>query len=119
MIRGNTNIVQLAWYDKATITANVDAQDDEGFDTGEETTLVENEPCKVVKKTLNAGQQGFFDNVKYTALLLISNDVEVPKGANITITDVNGKKQLYKLASGGYSNYTTHQEIAMTVDDKA
>lgn len=109
----------MLWDDRAKITAEEDAEDDRGFDVGDETTLVENEPCKIIKKTLNAGQQGFFDSVQYTALLLIGNDINVPKGASIEVTDINGNKQVYKRASGGFSNYTTHQEVALIVDDKA
>lgn len=119
MIKGNVNIVKKMWSDKATIIGTTKSKDSRGITKMVDTTIVSDEPCKVVKKTLNGGNQSFFDEVKYNSLLLISNGIKIPQGADINITDINGNVTNYRLASGGYAHYTTHQEVAMVLDDKA
>lgn len=119
MIKGNVDFVKKMWSDHCTIKIQTSAQDERGFDLQEDKVIADNVPCKVVKKRLNAGNQSFFDNVKYEAVLLIGNEITVPKGADIIVTNFNNHVQKYKLASGGFSEYTTHQEIAMLIDDKA
>lgn len=116
---GDTSIVQLMWHDRARITGVADATDDDGFDTTDDVVIADNEPCKVVQKTLSAGNQSFYDEVKYNALLLIRPDLKIPQGADIEVTDKHGNVTKYKRASGGFANYVTHQEVAMEVDDKA
>lgn len=120
MLQGNTRIVQKLWSDRATITvANSSRKDGRGFTVNADVEIVNNEPCKVVKKSLNSGKQGFYDEIKYNALLLIKNGIDIPAGADIEVTDIHGNKTAYRLASGGFANYTTHQEVAMVVDKKA
>lgn len=119
MIYGNSNIVRKIWNDKATIKASKPVKDTRGFTVNSDVLVVENEPCRLVKKSLNSGKQGFYDEIKYNALLLIRNGINIPAGSDIYITDINGNNTLYRLASGGYANYTTHQEVAVVLDDKA
>lgn len=119
MIKGNVNIVKKMWSDKATIIGTIKGKDKRRITTTVDNVIVKDEPCKVVKKTLNGGNQSFFDEVKYNSLLLISNSIKIPAGADINITDINGNVTNYRLASGGYAHYTTHQEVAMVLDNKA
>ncbi|TPR21444.1 hypothetical protein DY102_07065 [Apilactobacillus timberlakei] len=113
------NIVALMWKDIVTIHSSEKTKDKRGFIINKDKIILDNEPCKVVKKSLASGNQTFYDEVKYNALLLIRNNIDVPKGADIVITDLNGNKSKYQRASGGYTNYSTHQEIAMIYDEKA
>lgn len=113
------NIIALMWKDRATIHGSEKSKDKRGFIVNNDKIILDNEPCKVVKKSLAGGNQTFYDEVKYNALLLISNNIDVPKGVDIVITDMNGNKTKYQRASGGYTNYSTHQEIAMIYDEKA
>ncbi|TPR48183.1 hypothetical protein DY037_07265 [Apilactobacillus micheneri] len=119
MIFGNRNVISSIWDDRATIKGVKKAVDDRHITTNVEYDLVKDEPCRVVKKSLSPGNQSFYDEVRYNALLLIRNGINIPKGVNIVITDVNGNKATYQRASGGYSNYSTHQEVALIYDEKA
>lgn len=119
-LQGNFRIVRKLWNDKAKITiSNSNRKDARGFTVADDVIIAEHEPCKVIKKSLSSGKQGFYDEIKYNALLLIRNDIEIPAGADIEVTDFLGNKTAYQLASGGLAKYSTHQEVAMTLNRKA
>lgn len=106
------------WFDKVTIIGVRDS-DDGVFTDGERVTIVEDEPAKVVLKGLKASEQTFFGTDTYDAKLLIRTGIEIPAGAEMVVTDVNGQVTTYKRASKGYAGYVSHQEVAMVRDEKA
>ena len=109
----------MLWIDKVTIQATKKVVNEHHITTSEPVTVVIDEPAKVVLKGLKAGEQSFFGTDEYDAKLLIRTGIDVPAGATITVTDVNGKVTKYKRSSKGYSGYVSHQEIAMVRDEKA
>lgn len=113
------DIVPILWTDKVTIQATKKVANEHHITTNEPVTVVTDEPAKVVLKGLKAGEQSFFGTDEYDAKLLIRTGIDVPAGATITVTDVNGEVTKYKRSSKGYSGYVSHQEIAMTRDEKA
>lgn len=113
------DIAPMLWTDKVTIQATKKIVNEHHITTSEPVTVVKEEPAKVILKGLKAGEQSFFGTDEYDAMLLIRTGIDVPAGATIIVTDVNGKVTKYKRSSKGYSGYVSHQEIAMTRDEKA
>ena len=113
------DIAPMLWTDKVTIQATKKVVNEHHITTSEPVTVVKEEPAKVILKGLKAGEQSFFGTDEYDAMLLIRTGIDVPAGATIIVTDVNGKSTKYKRSSKGYSGYVSHQEIAMTRDEKA
>ena len=112
-------VAPILWTDKVTIQATKKVVNEHHITTSEPVTVVKEEPAKVILKGLKAGEQSFFGTDEYDAMLLIRTGIDVPAGATITVTDINGKSTKYKRSSKGYSGYVSHQEIAMTRDEKA
>ena len=115
---GLKKVVSLLWTDKAKITGTKKVTKNH-ITNSVETTIVENEPCKVVLKGQSASTQTIFGTDEADAKLLIRNGINIPAGAVIYITDQNGNTTKYKRSSKGYSGYYSHQEIAMVRDEKA
>ena len=112
-------LAPMLWTDKVTIQATMKVVNEHHITTSEPVTVVSDEPAKVILKGLKASEQSFFGTDEYDATLLIRTGIDVPAGATITVTDINGKSTKYKRSSKGYSGYISHQEIAMTRDEKA
>ena len=112
-------LAPMLWTDKVTIQATMKVVNEHHITTSEPVTVVSDEPAKVILKGLKASEQSFYGTDEYDATLLIRTGIDVPAGARITVTDVNGKITKYKRSSKGYSGYVSHQEIAMTRDEKA
>lgn len=112
-------VAPILWTDKVTIQATKKVVNEHHITTSEPVTVVKDEPAKVILKGLKASEQSFFGTEEYDATLLIRTGIEVPAGATIIVTDINGKITKYKRSSKGYSGYVSHQEIAMTRDEKA
>ena len=112
-------VAPILWNDKVTIQTTKKVVNEHHITTSEPVTVVTDEPAKVVLKGLKAGEQSFFGTDEYDATLLIRAGIDVPAGSTIIVTDVNGKVTKYKRSSKGYSGYVSHQEIAMTRDEKA
>ena len=112
-------VAPMLWTDKVTIQATKKVVNEHHITTSEPVTVVSDEPAKVILKGLKASEQSFYGTDEYDATLLIRTGIDVPAGARITVTDVNGKITKYKRSSKGYSGYVSHQEIAMTRDEKA
>ena len=113
------DIVPILWTDKVTIKATKKVVNEHHITTSEPVTVVTDEPAKVVLKGLKNSEQSFFGTDEYDAKLLIRTGIDVPAGSTIIVTDVNGNVTKYKRSSKGYSGYVSHQEIAMTRDEKA
>ena len=112
-------VAPILWTDKVTIQATKKVVNEHHITTSEPVTVVSDEPAKVILKGLKASEQSFFGTDEYDATLLLRTGIDVPAGAIIIVTDVNGKVTKYKRSSKGYSGYVSHQEIAMTRDEKA
>ena len=112
-------IAPMLWNDKVTIQTTKKVVNEHHITTSEPVTVVLDEPAKVVLKGLKAGEQSFFGSDEHDATLLIRTGIDVPAGSTIIVTDVNGQTTKYKRSSKGYSGYVSHQEIAMTRDEKA
>ena len=112
-------VAPILWTDKVTIQATKKVVNEHHITTSEPVTVVLDEPAKVILKGLKASEQSFFGTDEYDATLLLRTGIDVPAGAIIIVTDVNGKVTKYKRSSKGYSGYVSHQEIAMTRDEKA
>ena len=100
----------------------VELQKYKDLDTGETkqkpVTVIENQPCRLSKKTITAtGQTETANVIQYAPLLFISPNVEIKPGSEIVITQ-NGVSRKYK-RSGEPFVYETHQEIVLQRTDKA
>lgn len=112
-------VAPILWTDKVTIQSTKKVVNEHHITTSEPVTVVKDEPAKVILKGLKASEQSFFGSDEYDATLLLRTGIDVPAGATITVTDINGKSTKYKRSSKGYSGYVSHQEIAMVRDEKA
>ena len=112
-------VAPILWNDKVTIQTTKKVINEHHITTSEPVKVVSDEPAKVILKGLKAGEQSFFGSDEYDATLLLRTGIDVPAGSTIIVTDVNGKVTKYKRSSKGYSGYVSHQEIAMTRDEKA
>ena len=112
-------VAPILWNDKVTIQTTKKVINEHHITTSEPVTVVLDEPAKVILKGLKASEQSFFGSDEHDATLLIRTGIDVPAGSTIIVTDVNGKVTKYKRSSKGYSGYVSHQEIAMTRDEKA
>ena len=112
-------VAPMLWTDKVTIQTTKKVINEHHITTSEPVTVVLDEPAKVILKGLKASEQSFFGTDEYDATLLIRTGIDVPAGSTIIVTDVNGQTTKYKRSSKGYSGYVSHQEIAMTRDEKA
>ena len=113
------DIAPMLWTDKVTIQATKKVVNEHHITTSEPVTIISDEPAKVILKGLKVSEQSFFGTDEYDATLLIRTGIDVPAGATIIVMDVNGKVTKYKRSSKDYSGYLSHQEIAMTRDEKA
>ena len=113
------DIAPKLWTDKVTIKGTKKVVNEHHITTSVPVTVVSDEPAKVILKGLKTSEQSFFGTDEYDAKLLIRTGIDIPAGAKIVVTDVNGKVVKYKRASKGYSGYISHQEVAMVRDEKA
>jgi hypothetical protein len=72
--------------------------------------------CRVSLKGQKATERGVTASVEYDGRLYLSPDLDVPKGAEITVTDVNGRVTEY-IGSRPFG-YSSHQEIYLQYKDK-
>lgn len=103
------------WRDKATIKGH------ELKKVGSVTksvlvTVAEAVPCKVSLKLPRAAEKGLSAQIDYEAKLYLAADLNVPDGAEISVTDVNGRVTEYVGARPFV--YASHQEILLSYRDK-
>lgn len=111
-------IIERVWNDRVTITGVRNSRRGP-FSEDEVVTICENRPAKVILGGQKTSNQSEFGTDQYDAKLLIDNEVSIPAGARIIVTDVNGHVTEYKRSSKGYRGYVSHQELAMVRDEKA
>lgn len=108
--------LERLYRDRATIKGYVKTEKD-GWTDNELTEIVTEEKCKVSLKSQRALEQGIVAQSNYDAKLYLSSEINVPDGAEIIITDVNGRVTRYKGSRPfGYAN---HQEIFMQYKERA
>lgn len=77
-----------------------------------EDVVCENEPCKLSYKTLSStNENNNVAEVRQVPKLFLSNEISVPAGSKITVTQ-NGKTTDFS-KSGEPAIYTYHQEIIL------
>lgn len=118
--RGAKIAIESMYRDTATIYTRSGVSNDKGFDDDVKDLLVFHSkvPAKVSKSGLKSGNKEMFAEMRYDAVVYLDTATEVPAGAIIDITDVNGRTRRYKRASGGYASYITHQEVAVVFDER-
>ncbi|MCT1174164.1 hypothetical protein EFL96_06295 [Lactococcus lactis] len=79
-------------------------------------TVVEDQPCKVSLKSQKATEQGIAAQIDYDAKLYLPPDLDVPDGAEIIVTGINGRVTDY-VGSRPFG-YASHQEIYLKYKDK-
>ena len=83
-----------------------------------ETTVAENEKCKLSFETITQnGQDDIKANVSQITKLFIAPEIIIKDGSRIEVTDVLGKKTIYK-SSGQPAIYQTHQEIMLELVER-
>ncbi|WP_188017194.1 hypothetical protein [Lentilactobacillus buchneri] len=106
------------WFDKAKITGWQPAKHGSITST-EEVVIVEDEPCKISRKSLKPSDQKDFGTDEYDVVMYIRTGINIPAGSNVYITDANGKVNKYKQSGKAYTGYISHQEVALIRDEKA
>ena len=111
--------IESQYRDKATIYVKKDTVTATGFDDRSDWQAVLTDiPAKISRSGLKAADEGQFAGVQYDATLYLDTATQVPAGAMIDVTDVNGQVTRYWRAGLGYRSYKTHQEVALTFDER-
>lgn len=113
-----TPVLQLMYRDRVTITGGKPVERN-GATEVQDVVIVSNHPAKLSLGGQRASEDGQHGTDAYDAKLFIDNGIDVPAGATIDVTDVNGRTTRYKRSSAGYTAYASHQEITMVRDEKA
>lgn len=113
-----THVLQLMYRDRVTITGGKPVERN-GATEVQDVVIVSNHPAKLSLGGQRASEDGQHGTDAYDAKLFIDNGIDVPAGATIDVTDVNGRTTRYKRSSAGYTAYASHQEITMVRDEKA
>ena len=113
-----TPVLQLMYRDRVTITGGKTVNRNGATET-RDVIIVRDEPAKLSLGGQKASESGMFGTDAYDAKLYLNIGVEIPAGAIIDVTDVNGHTTRYKRASAGYTAFASHQEVAMVRDEKA
>lgn len=110
--------IESMYRDKISVYKKVDNHTDVGFDNRSELIeLYSNIPAKVSMGGLKATPNEAQPTQQYDAVIYTTNDISVPAGAIIELTDSNGNVMKYRRASHGYKSYATHQEIQVVYDE--
>ena len=110
--------IEAMYRDVITVYVRKDKPTESGFD--ERSDLIElytNIPAKVSKSGLTATEKAAQPTQSYDAVIYTTNDITVPSGAMIKLTDVNGNVITYRRAGHGYKSFKTHQEIPVVYDE--
>jgi len=111
--------IESLYRDKATIYVKADITTQTGFDDRSELRAILTDiPAKISRSGLKAAEKGQFAGVQYDATLYLDTTTQIPAGAVIDVTDTNGQTTRYRRASLGYQSYLTHQEVALTFDER-
>ncbi|CCI81992.1 hypothetical protein [Lactobacillus hominis] len=110
--------IPLLWTDRVTIIGTKPVKHG-AITNNEAVTLIKDEPCKIILKNQKAGTQSFYGADEYDAKMIIRNGINIPAGVSVVVTDQNGQVTKYKRASKGYTGYYSHQEVALTREEKA
>lgn len=89
----------------------------ENMSTGfEEVIVLENIPCRLSTKTIDASSNGDVSTVTHIITVFLSPDIEVKSGSKLTISQNN--KTVDYINSGQPAFYATHQEIVLELFER-
>lgn len=119
MFQQMSDELQKLYRDKATIYGVETKKTDRGIVSKPKATA-ENCPCKISISSPKASEpNGIYGTDAIDAMLYLDKSVTIPAGAKIDVTLSDGSVLHFKNASKGYQEYQSHQEVALTKDDKA
>lgn len=115
---GMGDSLALLYRDKATIWGHA-PQVINGATQTVPVLIVKDLPAKLSTSGAKVSAVGDYGTDEIDAILFIDHTVKVPAGAIIEVTVKSGEVLKFKRASRSYSEYESHQEIALVRDDKA
>lgn len=119
MFQQMSDELQKLYRDKATIYRVETKKTDRGIVSKPKATA-ENCPCKLsISSPKTSEPNGIYGTDAIDAMLYLDKSVTIPAGAKIDVTLSDGSILHFKNASKGYQEYQSHQEVALTKDDKA
>lgn len=110
---GHAEALRRLWTGLCTIIVRKPVVDEtNGRASLEETTLLENEPCRLSFKNVNTtGENNEASPVQQVTKLFLDNAIVIPAGSKLVVTQ-NGYTAEYE-KSGEPAIYSTHQEIVV------
>lgn len=111
-------VLPKLWFDRVKIVG-VQVVDDGPFSDTQDVVIVEGEPAKISKKALKPSTQSYFGTDEYDVVMYIRQGIKIPAGSQIYVTDINGQTTKYRQSGKSYTGYVSHQEVALTRDEKA
>lgn len=110
--------IESMYRDKISVFKKEDKPTSFGFDNRSELVeLYSGIPAKVSMSGLTSTAKEAHPTQQYDAIIYTNNDITIPSGAIIKVTDSNGNVITYRRASHGYKSYATHQEIQLVYDE--
>lgn len=107
--------VESLYQHKATIS--VKKSQKKGSITTQKLDIIHSAvPCRVSLRSQKATDKDVTASTEYDARLYLNPVFEVPNGAEITVTDVNGR--VTKYIGGRSFGYVSHQEIYLKYRDR-
>lgn len=108
--------IESLYGGKCSITEYQKIKKQNGSTGFQETTVIENQPCRISFKTVTGAKEGAMNqSITQVIKLFIAPEIAVKTGSKITVTQ-NGTTTEYK-SSGKPAMYETHQEIILELFD--
>lgn len=115
MVTAHRRALERLWKDRCTISQRVKVIDpDTKLTRFTESTLLEDQPCKLSFETLSVADGSPVAAVSQGAKLFLSPDVMIPAGCKIIIKRHNDLEREFTYAKSGEAGvFTNHQEIPL------
>ena len=108
--------IESLYGGKCSITEYQKIKKENGSTGFQETTVIENQPCRISFKTVTSAKEGAMNqSITQVIKLFLAPEITVKTGSKITVTQ-NGITTEYK-SSGQPAMYETHQEIILELFD--
>ena len=108
--------IESLYNGKCSITEYQKIKKENGSTGFQETTVIENQPCRISFKTVTSAKEGTMNqSIMQVIKLFLAPEITVKTGSKITVTQ-NGTTTAYK-SSGKSAMYATHQEIILELFD--
>ena len=109
--------IESLYGGKCSITEYQKIKKENGSTGFQETTVIENQPCRISFKTVTSAKEGAMNqSITQVIKLFLAPEIMVKTGSKITVTQ-NGITTEYK-SSGKPAMYATHQEIILELFDR-